>query len=230
MKRKLLHTLAAAAVLVPMSAYAADAPDQLYIKGYKVNGKEWQDIAQTSKSEDGKTFYFQVKLTDGKNFKFYDGVTEIGPGGSSGSSNDLSISCDETYTMTVGEAAYKLTDSGENFSITVDYNGDSPRVKVGSGHDAYPEIEEWKAPDPIVPGEMPETLNLVGLVGSGGWQTAGNFVSCTAVDKEAGTITFTNAEITGAFAFCDVVGATETADDCKGRNGSLALRTETRTA
>lgn len=95
------------------------------------------------------------------------------------------------------------------------------RVKVGSGHDAYPEIEEWKAPDPIVPGEMPETLNLVGLVGSGGWQTAGNFVSCTAVDKEAGTITFTNAEITGAFAFCDVVGATETADDCKGRKWFL---------
>lgn len=221
MKKKILHTLAVAAVLVPMSAYAADAPENLYIKGWTVNGTSWQDIAQTAKSEDGKTFYFKVKLTDGKTFKFYDGVTEIGPGGTEGSGNDKEIFCDNTYTMSAGGAAYTLNYNREDgaFSITVDYNGDSPRVRITPGHEKYPEIEEWKAPDPIVPGEMPESLNLIGLVGSGDWGTPGNYVSCTAVDKEAGTITFTNAEITGSFAFCNVVSETTTADQCKNHDG-----------
>ncbi len=220
MKKKLLHMLAAAAVLVPMSAYAADAPENLYIKGWTVNGTSWENIAQTAKSEDGKTFYFKATLKDGKTFKFFDGTTEIGPGGSAGGQDDKEIFCDNTYTMASGGAAYILNYNREDgaFSITVDYNGDSPRVRVTPGHEKYPEIEEWKEPDPIVPGEMPETLNLVGLVGSGDWQTPGNYVSCTAVDKEAGTITFTNAEITGAFAFCDLVGSDITADDCKGHD------------
>ena len=71
--------LAAAAVLVPMSAYAADAPENLYIKGWTVNGTSWENIAQTAKSEDGKTFYFKATLKDGKTFKFFDGTTELQP-------------------------------------------------------------------------------------------------------------------------------------------------------
>lgn len=195
--------------LAPAEAVmAADAPETLKIKGYTVNNQEnWTAFDCNSKSDDGLKFYFHVSLTNGKAFKFVDGTNqEWGPGGNAGGQEDKTIYVNTPYTLTQGNAAYKLDyNDRTDFKITVDFSGATPKVQVATADNDYPEIEQPK------PAEVPEALYIIGHVeGTTAWST------CLPGEKSGDTFSFTNIRFIGYDASGRSTFAFSTVPDGKG--------------
>lgn len=150
MRSKLIKALMAAAAAVtalftPLAAKAADAPSDLKIKGWTVNGQEWQNIDCTEKSADGKIFYFKVTLGNGRIFKFQEGADgqEWGPG----TVKDDPIHCDVTRELKTGSTAFTVTgSSADNYIITADFSGTTPTVLVREAATDYyfvGDLNDW---------------------------------------------------------------------------------------